>query len=100
MTKRHRILLVALLASPLNGLAAASPARDHQPPPDTAVPKALLDLRARLLSTERAQAQGDAGRFRALCDDDGYPLVGNIANKAGRYQPSELCADVRKAAKR
>ncbi len=95
MTRKHRILVVALLSAPLGGLAAAAPART--PPPDAAVPKALLDLRAKLLSTEREQAKADPGRFRALCDSEGYPLVGNIANKTNRYQPSELCADLRQA---
>jgi hypothetical protein len=37
--------------------------------------------------------------FRPLCDADGYPLVGNIANKRGVYQPSKFCAEVRKANK-
>jgi hypothetical protein len=98
MTHKHRILAVVLLGAPIaGGTAAAWP---KQPPPDSAVPKELLDLRAKLLSTEREQARADAPRFRALCDADGYPLVGNIANKASRYQPSELCADLRQAAKK
>jgi hypothetical protein len=97
MTNKHRILVVALLGAPLAGTAAAWP---HKPPPDSAAPKALLDLRAKLLSTERAQAKAEPGPFRALCDDDGYPLVGNVANKGSRYQPSELCADLQKAQKK
>jgi hypothetical protein len=92
MTNKHRILAFMLLSVP----AAASPGR--QPPPDSAAPKELLELRAQLLKTKPEQARTEATRFRALCDADGYPLVGNIANKTGRYQPSELCADLRKAA--
>jgi hypothetical protein len=96
MTHKHRILAVILLAAPA---AAAWPGR-HEPPPDSAARPELLKLRGELLGTDREVARKDAGRFRALCDADGYPLVGNIANKAERYQPSELCADVRKAARK
>lgn len=101
MTHKNRIFAMVLLSVPLGGLATASPAApERQPPPDTAVPQALLELRAKLIGSARHQAKSDVGRFRALCDDEGYPLVGNIANKGGRYQPSELCADIRKAAKK
>ena len=98
MPHRNRILAILLLSA--GGAAGSSPDAQRKPPPDSAVAPALLDLRAKLLGTPRDQARADPGRFRALCDDDGYPLVGNIAQKAGRYQPSELCADVRKAAKK
>src|SRR5215813_10329749 len=97
MPRRHRFVTVLLLSAPGVGLAA-TPAR-HAPPPDSAAPKALLDLRARLLSTPRDEAKRDLGRFRALCDPEGYPLVGNVANKSERVQPSELCATLRKTSK-
>src|SRR5262245_32338230 len=98
MPRRHRFATVLLLSAPGVGLAAT--AGRHEPPPDSAAPKALLDLRAKLLSTPRDQAKADLGRFRAICDDEGYPLVGNVANKGERVQPSEICAEVRKAAPR
>jgi hypothetical protein len=93
MTRKNGILAMVLLSVP----AGAAP---HPPPPDGAAPKALLELRGRLLSSERDQVKADFGRFRALCDADGYPLVGNVANKGGRFQPSELCAEVRRAEKK
>jgi len=90
MTSKHRFVGVLLLAAPGVGFAGTAA------PPDSAAPKALLDLRAKLLSTPREEAKRDLGKFRALCDDAGYPLVGNIANKGDRVQPSEVCATLRK----
>jgi hypothetical protein len=92
MAHKHTIVAVVLLSG---ASAFASP--DRRPPPDDKAPRELVELRAKLIKTPRAEARADLGRFRALCDQDGYPLVGNIANKAGMYQPSELCSDVRKA---
>jgi len=98
----HKNKIFAILLLTAGGVAAGSPdaTNDRKPPPDSAVPPALIELRARLLGTPRDQARSDPARFRALCDSDGYPLVGNIAQKSGRYQPSELCADVRKTARK
>jgi len=53
-----------------------------------------------LIRTGRDKAQSDVSRFRPLCDKDGYPLVGNMANKSNVYQPSQFCSDVRKIEKR
>ena len=96
MARKHTILTALLLSA---APAAASPDA-HAPPPDAKVARPLLDLRADLMKTGRDKAQADIGRFRALCDKDGYPLVGNIANKPNMYQPSAFCADLRKAEKR
>jgi hypothetical protein len=96
MTHKNRILAMVLLSAPIAGTALAWP---HKPPPDAEVSKELLDLRAKLLGTKPEQARAEAANFRALCDNDGYPLVGNIANKGDRYQPSALCADLRKGKK-
>jgi hypothetical protein len=60
----------------------------------------MLDLRGELLRGGRDKAQADVSKFRALCDKDGYPLVGNLANKPDMYQPSQFCSDIRKAEKR
>ncbi|HEY0989124.1 MAG TPA: hypothetical protein VGD80_18780 [Kofleriaceae bacterium] len=95
MHRKRNILTVLLLsAAPV----AASPDA-HAPPPDSKVSKPLLDLRMDLIRMGRDKAQSDLSRFRPLCDKDGYPLVGNMANK-GNYQPSQFCSDVRKAEKR
>ncbi|HKE20590.1 MAG TPA: hypothetical protein VKB80_37205 [Kofleriaceae bacterium] len=99
MPRKHTILAVLLLSA---APAMASPGRGGKaksPPPDASVPRQLLDLRASLLNAGKEAAQRDVGRFRPLCDADGYPLVGNIANKSNMYQPSQFCADVRKAGK-
>ena len=96
MPRKRNILTVLLLSA---APAAASPDA-HAPPPDAKVSKATLDLRMDLIRTGRDKAQADVSRFRPLCDKDGYPLVGNMANKSNVYQPSQFCSDVRKAEKR
>lgn len=96
MPRKRNILTVLLLSA---APAAASPDA-HVPPPDAKVSKQVLDLRMDLIRTGRDKAQTDVSRFRPLCDKDGYPLVGNMANKSNVYQPSQFCSDVRKAEKR
>jgi len=93
MARTHHVLTVLLLSA---APAVASPT----PPPDDAVTKPLLDLRAQLRDAGHDKAIAQLARFRPLCDKDGYPLVGNIASKGGVYQPSQFCRDVRKAEKR
>lgn len=89
---RPRTVLTALLLSAVP--AAASPT-----PPDAEAPKALLQLRNELWEAGRARAAASPAKFRPLCDKDGYPLVGNVANKGEVYQPSQFCSDVRAAEK-
>ena len=96
MPRKRNILTVLLLSA---APAAASPDA-HAPPPDAKVDKATLDLRMDLIRAGRDKAQSDVSRFRPLCDKDGYPLVGNMANKGNVYQPSKFCSDARKAEKR
>ena len=91
--RTHKLLTVLLLSS---APAGACP----PPPPDSEVPAALRELRADLIKAGHDKVQADASRFRALCDKDGYPLVGNLVGKRGVYQPSEFCSDVRKQEKR
>lgn len=93
---RKRMFLTALLLSAAP--AAASP--PAAPPPDAQVSKAMIELRNDLLRAGKDKAQTNLARFRPLCDKDGYPLVGNMANKNNVYQPSQFCSDVRKAEKR
>lgn len=97
MTRTHRLVTVLLLSA---APAGAWPATRHPPPPaDAKVSRALLDLRAAMMNSGRDKALADIARFRPLCDQDGYPLVGNLVGKTV-YQPSEFCSDVRKREKR
>lgn len=59
---------------------------------------ALLALRDELQKEGREKALARTAHYRPLCDKDGYPLVGNVFRKTPerQYQPSELCAEVRK----
>jgi hypothetical protein len=95
MARTHHLLTVLLLSSAPAG--ACPPG--HAPRSDAEAPAALLDLRGELLGAGRDKAQRDVPHYRALCDKDGYPLVGNLANKKGVYQPSEFCSDLRKREK-
>lgn len=96
MARKHTILTALLLSS---APAVASPP-PRTPPPDAQASKELIELRQQLVRAGHDKARADLGRFRSLCDKDGYPLVGNIANKSNTYQPSQFCADVRKSEKR
>lgn len=96
MARKHTILTALLLSS---APALASPDA-RTPPPDAQVARPLLELRVQLLRAGHDKAHAEIARFRALCDRDGYPLVGNIANKNNMYQPSQFCADVRRSEKR
>jgi hypothetical protein len=93
MARTHQLLTVLLLSS---SPAGACPPAAHTPPDDAHAPRALIDLRGELIGAGHDKAQAGFARFRALCDADGYPLVGNLVGKRGVYQPSEFCSDVRK----
>jgi hypothetical protein len=68
-----------------------------EPPPDDKAPPALIKLRFELFAAGRDGARAQTSHFRPLCDRDGYPLVGNMASKGNLYQPSEFCAELRRA---
>ena len=87
---RHRIATALLLSS-----AAAFASPERRPPDDDHAKPELLKLRAELFHSTEDAAKKQLAHFRPLCDADGYPLVGNIATKGERFQPSELCAIVR-----
>jgi hypothetical protein len=86
---RSRTLVPVLL------LASTPVFAKTTPPPDDQVPEQLIELRAELANTTREQALEQPWRFFALCDADGYPLVGNLVGKQDVYQTSMYCADVR-----
>jgi hypothetical protein len=96
MARKHNVLTALLLSA---APAAASP--EHRaPPPAASLPQALRDLRRDLVAAGRDRALAAIARFRPLCDQDGYPLVGNVASKGDLYQPSQFCAEVRSTEKR
>ena len=102
-----KILAVALVATP----ACTKPDIHAEPAPSafaTAAASATTDahvedtklvaLRAELDAMKRDDALAKVDHFRPLCDEAGYPLVGNLARKVAEpsLQPSEVCAEVRK----
>jgi hypothetical protein len=97
MARTHHLLTILLLSS---SPAGACPPAAHAPPDDAHAPRALIDLRWGLMNAGRDKAQADVARFRPLCDQDGYPLVGNLVEKRTMYQPSEFCREVRQHEKR
>jgi hypothetical protein len=92
---------VATLQLVSNPSAAAEPT----PPPKPAAPRAILpdeqqpreqlELRANLYRADDLTLNVAHARFRALCDEHGYPVVGNVASKSMRHDVSSYCADVR-----
>jgi hypothetical protein len=101
--RRKRKLISALLfsAAPLITSAACIESTEDRAPSDENAPPELLSLRAELAAAEPATALARMPHFRPLCDAEGYPLVGNVANKAPGaapspgLQPSQFCAKVR-----
>lgn len=85
---RHRLATLILLSS----TASASPGA-HRPPDDDHVKPALLKMRTELRALTYDAVVKALPRFRALCDAEGYPLVGNVATKGedDRIQPSVAC---------
>ncbi|MFI5302810.1 MAG: hypothetical protein ACHREM_32375 [Polyangiales bacterium] len=82
----------ASAVAPPSGSPAAMVVRDAAADPG------LLALQSELIATPRADVLKNMPRFRPLCDKDGYPLVGNLNQKAqvSGMEASEFCAEVRK----
>lgn len=90
MIRPRTLIPILLLASPV-ALAG--------PPSDEEAPEELIELRSELFEAGKDGALKQIPRFRALCDGDGYPLVGNAVRKNDVYQPSQFCTEVRKQSK-
>jgi hypothetical protein len=90
LTRSRTLIPILLLAS--------TPAFG-KPPPDDQAPQALIELRSELFEAGREKALEQVPRFRALCDTDGYPLVGNAVRKGDVFQPSQFCSAVRASTK-
>lgn len=63
--------------------------------PDAQQPRERLELRAALYGADDLTLNVEHDRFRALCDEHGYPVVGNVASKSMRHDVSSYCEDVR-----
>lgn len=96
MTRRNKVVAILLLSA-VPTLAQASPDA-HTPPRDEDAKPELVALRGKLFDAGKDKALEQPSKFRPLCDAEGYPLVGNVANKRGLYQPSAFCAEVRRKA--
>lgn len=61
----------------------------------------LLQLQGELTTKSLQEAVAHSSKYRPLCDEHGYPLVGNMVRKAGFDEPknttdvSEFCAHLR-----
>lgn len=78
-------------------ISEAAPQEAARPPADNPTLKALRD---ELAGVGRDGAMARAAHFRPLCDEGGYPLVGNAAARKGpSYAPSQFCAEVRGGAR-
>ena len=84
---RKRVLIPVLLLGSSTAWA--------KPPADADAPPKLIELRSKLFNAGEEGAKKDMPRFRALCDAEGFPLVGNMTRKGDVYQPSAFCAVVR-----
>lgn len=75
--------------------ATATAATSTSEPTKVEDPK-LVALRTELEDSMREDVMKQLAHYRPLCDQDGYPLVGNLARKSPGMEPSELCSEIRK----
>ena len=87
MVRKRALVPILLLGSSTTAWA--------KPPADADAPSALIELRSQLFDAGEEGAKKEVQRVRALCDADGFPLVGNAVRKTSMYQPSSYCAMVR-----
>jgi hypothetical protein len=79
-----------------SGSGKTTPAAAPAPAPEAS--PALHTLSAELEQVGRQGALANLKRFRPLCDERGFPLVGNMVRKGppAEYRVSTFCSDVRK----
>jgi hypothetical protein len=78
--------------------APAQPAELAMPPvikADNEQPEEIMRLRSELYGADELTINMAHAKFRALCDENGYPVVGNVASKSMRHDVSSFCEDVR-----
>ena len=83
---------LSILAVVLSTACGPGPERAPLGQPD------LDALNQELANTYRPLTHAELAHFAALCDDQGYPLVGNIVSK-GNYTASDVCKTLRGPAK-
>ena len=81
-------------------VASAIPSRPAIPPipeikDDSEQPESVMQLRSELYGADDLTISVSHAKFRALCDENGYPVVGNVASKSMRHDVSSYCEDVR-----
>lgn len=87
---------VQLVSSPAPAAKPAPvPATPPTIKPDDEQPENLLRLRSELYRSDELTLDAAHAKFRALCDDNGYPVVGNVASKSMRHDVTSYCEDVR-----
>jgi len=95
LEKTYTILAVALTATACGGTVGTSePDSSKEQLSGAQVECDAEALNEELSITSLDDAVADRARFRCLCDDEGYPLVGNINGKVVTTA-SELCGNLR-----
>jgi hypothetical protein len=84
---------VTVLANPSADLVI--PATPPVIEPDHEQPESVMRLRSELYRADELTLSASHAKFRALCDENGYPVVGNVASKSMRHDVSSYCEDVR-----
>lgn len=85
------------VSAPVSASVVARPEPTISPSATLPPKPELLALAGELLGADPAKI--DAAHYRPLCDDKGYPLVGNLTTKdpkASGTLVSQFCATVRK----
>lgn len=94
LKKTYTILAVALTATACGGATEPSDpgSSEGQLSGGQCDTKAV---NAELERTSLDDAVANRAHFRCLCDDEGYPLVGNLNSKATITTASEFCEELR-----
>lgn len=96
---KHEPVLTAVSMTPPAPVARSRPALDSETraaiKSDNEQPENLLQLRSELYRSDELTINVANAKFRALCDEHGYPVVGNVASKSMRHDVSSYCEDVR-----
>lgn len=90
--RKQALSILAAVLSTACGPQAPDEATPGQPGPD----HARLDALAHELKSMSLDQAMASTRFRPLCDQNGFPLVGNVVSKVDLTDVSAYRAEVRK----